>query len=127
MEVQIDSIVESLKYSFIKISKEISNNSPLKMSSIISKNSSNDDVKKLDIISNEYIIEELLKNKFVKTIASEENSELIQGNKDGNFFVSFDPLDGSSNIDSNITIGTIFAIFMDSNIRKEKYLSGKAF
>ena len=120
MEVQIDSIVESLKYSFIKISKEISNNSPLKMSSIISKNSSNDDVKKLDIISNEYIIEELLKNKFVKTIASEENSELIQGNKDGNFFVSFDPLDGSSNIDSNITIGTIFAIFMDSNIRKEK-------
>ena len=118
MEVQIQSVLESLKLSFIKISKEIRNNNPLQMSNIISKNSSDDDVKKLDIISNDYIIEELLKNKYVKTIASEENPELIEGNKDGIFFVSFDPLDGSSNIDSNITIGTIFAIFIDSGIKK---------
>ena len=118
MEVQIQSVLESLKLSFIKISKEIRNNNSLQMSNIISKNSSDDDVKKLDIISNEYIIEELLKNKYVKTIASEENSELIESNKDGIFFVSFDPLDGSSNIDSNITIGTIFAIFINSGIEK---------
>ena len=119
MEVQIQSVLESLKSSFIKISKEISNNNPLQMSNIISKNSSDDDVKKLDIISNEYIIEELLKNKYVKTIASEENPELLDANKEGVFFVSFDPLDGSSNIDSNITIGTIFAIFIDSDIKKK--------
>lgn len=118
MEVQIESILESLKISFIKISEEVKNNNPFQMSNIISRNSSNDEVKNLDIISNQYIIEELLKNKYVKTIASEEEPELIEGNKEGNFFVSFDPLDGSSNIDSNITIGTIFAIFIDSNIKK---------
>jgi fructose-1,6-bisphosphatase I len=104
---------------FQKISEKIRDNDPLKMGNIVSKNISDDEVKKLDILSNEYLIEELSKNKYVKTISSEENDDLINCNKDGNYFISFDPLDGSSNIDSNITIGTIFAIFKSKNIEKE--------
>ena len=116
---EIDSIIESLKKTFIKISERISYNNPFTMSDIVSTNESNDDVKKLDILSNDYIIEELSKNLNIKVLASEENSDLIYtDNKDGKYFVTFDPLDGSSNIDSNITIGTIFGIFRAENIEE---------
>ena len=118
---EIDSIIESLKKTFIKISERISYNNPFTMSDIVSTNESNDDVKKLDILSNDYIIEELSKNLNIKVLASEENSDLIYtDNKDGKYFVTFDPLDGSSNIDSNITIGTIFGIFTAENIEIQK-------
>ena len=48
----------------------------------------------------------------------EENTSFINTNhSNGEFLVTFDPLDGSSNIDSNITIGTIFGIFVEENIK----------
>lgn len=115
----VENIVESLKDCFIKIKNKISYNNPLNLGSVISTNASNDEVKQLDIISNEFIIEELLKNRLVKTISSEENEDLIKANENGKYFVSFDPLDGSSNISSNITIGTIFAIYIDNNIQNK--------
>ena len=39
----------------------------------------------------------------------------LKEDEDGKYFVTFDPLDGSSNIDSNITIGTIFCIYKVDN------------
>jgi fructose-1,6-bisphosphatase I len=47
-------------------------------------------------------------------MASEEDEHIIevtQTNEDAHYFVAFDPLDGSSNIDANISIGTIWCIF----------------
>jgi fructose-1,6-bisphosphatase I len=44
-------------------------------------------------------------------MASEEIDETILGNENGKYVIAFDPLDGSSNIDANVTIGTIFAIW----------------
>ena len=43
--------------------------------------------------------------------ASEEKPQLIMLNENGKFFVTFDPLDGSSIIDSNLAIGTIIGIW----------------
>ena len=118
MDKKIDSIINSLKDACLKISDKISNNNPLNMSDIVSTNESNDDVKKLDILSNDLIIESLSKNINVKILASEENTSFIDtSNSDGEFLVTFDPLDGSSNIDSNITVGTIFGIFVEKNIK----------
>lgn len=118
MDKKIDSIIDSLKDACLKISEKISNNNPLNMSDIVSTNESNDDVKKLDILSNDLVIELLSKNKNVKILASEENTSFINtSHSDGEFLVTFDPLDGSSNIDSNITIGTIFGIFVEKNIK----------
>ena len=120
MDTKIETIINDIKYSCIEISNKISTNNSISMSSIISKNESNDDVKKLDIISNELIINQLSKNINIKVLASEENSTFINTpNTDGEFLVTFDPLDGSSNIDSNITIGTIFGIFTHKNIKSE--------
>jgi fructose-1,6-bisphosphatase I len=46
----------------------------------------------------------------VAGIASEEEEDVIAGNEEGQYLVTFDPLDGSSNIDVNVTVGTIFSI-----------------
>lgn len=66
--------------------------------------------KKLDVISNDMIKDTLAKIPSVKGIASEEEDEPVACNADGEYLVLFDPLDGSSNIDVNVTVGTIFSI-----------------
>lgn len=66
--------------------------------------------KKLDVISNDLIKDTLAKISHVKGIASEEEDEPVACNNNGEYLVLFDPLDGSSNIDVNVTVGTIFSI-----------------
>jgi fructose-1,6-bisphosphatase I len=69
--------------------------------------------KKLDVISNEIFIEALENNGHVAALASEEMDDVYNlpaGNKRGRYLVCFDPLDGSSNIDINVSVGTIFSI-----------------
>lgn len=66
--------------------------------------------KKLDIISNDILKAVLLDNPTVAGVASEEEDHPVPGNPDGKYLVTFDPLDGSSNIDVNVSVGTIFSI-----------------
>jgi fructose-1,6-bisphosphatase I len=66
--------------------------------------------KKLDIISNDLIKDCLATIPSVRGMASEEEADPVPANNDGKFLVLFDPLDGSSNIDVNVTVGTIFSI-----------------
>lgn len=69
--------------------------------------------KKLDIISNDIMVEQLNCNGILAGMASEEVEDLIRIPKQypkGKYLVVFDPLDGSSNIDLNLTVGTIFSI-----------------
>lgn len=69
--------------------------------------------KKLDIISNEIMVDSLCWNGHLAGMASEEEDDLIQIPKQypkGKYLALFDPLDGSSNIDLNLTVGSIFSI-----------------
>ncbi|GLS26895.1 class 1 fructose-bisphosphatase [Marinibactrum halimedae] len=66
--------------------------------------------KKLDIIANEVLKRNLLDLEMVAGIASEEEDLPVAGNHKGRYLVVFDPLDGSSNIDVNVSVGTIFSI-----------------
>ena len=66
--------------------------------------------KKMDVISNDILKQVLLDNPLVAGIASEEEDEPVAGNAGGKYLVTFDPLDGSSNIDINVSVGTIFSI-----------------
>lgn len=70
-------------------------------------------VKKLDVLSNEAMIEMLRRSTTVSLMVSEENEEpiFVHEYPRAKYCVAFDPLDGSSNIDVNVTIGTIFSIF----------------
>ncbi|MDG6099035.1 class 1 fructose-bisphosphatase [Alteromonas sp. ZYF713] len=64
----------------------------------------------LDIVSNDILKEVLSKLTVVKSIASEEDEHILSVNENGKYLVSFDPLDGSSNIDINGLVGTIFSV-----------------
>lgn len=74
-----------------------------------------EEVKKLDVFANEQFISALSNGGEVCAIASEENEEIILINnnvsKNAKYVVCIDPLDGSSNIDVNVSIGTIFSIY----------------
>ena len=80
-----------------------------------SDNASGDDVQKLDIFANEVFIDCLKNGGECCGIASEELEEFVQldpvKNKDAQYVVVMDPLDGSSNIDVNVSVGTIFGIY----------------
>jgi len=80
------------------------------MGSTLDENIQGEVQKKLDVVANELFKDILLESGFVKAISSEEEDTSVAGDKNGKFIVSFDPLDGSSNIDINSLIGTIFSI-----------------
>jgi len=71
--------------------------------------------KKLDVISNDYLIDALKVHPNVGGLASEELDEFTPAQENGQFLVLFDPLDGSSNIDINMCVGTIFSILPAKN------------
>ncbi len=71
--------------------------------------------KKLDVISNDYLIDALRVHPHVGGLASEELDEFTPAQENGDFLVLFDPLDGSSNIDINMCVGTIFSILPSKN------------
>ena len=66
---------------------------------------------KLDIFANDHFIKALTARKVICGIASEENDDFIPINEEGQYIIAMDPLDGSSNIDVNVSIGTIFSIY----------------
>ena len=76
-------------------------------------NASGEAVQKLDVMADNLLIASLQNSGECCGIASEENNTYvpIEKSKNAKYVVLFDPLDGSSNIDVNISIGTIFAIY----------------
>ncbi len=66
--------------------------------------------KKLDVLANDLLLDALAKNSHCAGVASEELDDATPANADGGLLVLFDPLDGSSNIDINMAVGTIFSI-----------------
>ncbi|SEL18210.1 D-fructose 1,6-bisphosphatase [Colwellia chukchiensis] len=80
------------------------------MGSTLDENIQGEVQKKLDVVANELFKDILLESGFVKAISSEEEDSSVAGDENGKYIVSFDPLDGSSNIDINSLIGTIFSI-----------------
>ncbi|MBA0585499.1 hypothetical protein Gorai_016273, partial [Gossypium raimondii] len=70
--------------------------------------------KKLDVLSNEVFIKALVSSGRTCILVSEEDEDaiIVEPSKRGRYCVVFDPLDGSSNIDCGVSIGTIFGIYM---------------
>lgn len=108
-----DIIVQIIKQCCIEISKLIRQGDSLSLASDMhAVNKAGDGVKKLDMIANEILKEHLLQCPSVRCIGSEEEDKIVYSEyQDAPYLVCFDPLDGSSNIDVNITVGTIFALY----------------
>tara|TARA_Y100000310_G_C20591348_1_gene768192 strand:- start:298 stop:1170 length:873 start_codon:yes stop_codon:yes gene_type:complete len=109
----MNDILDCFKKSAIKITSLLRNHDCFELGEEIeNKNSSGDSVKKLDEMANDTIKEELLHCPAVFCMASEEEEKQVYTMiPDSKYFVTFDPLDGSSNIELNTSIGTIFCVF----------------
>jgi len=75
-----------------------------------------EDQQKLDVLANELFIDTLINREIVCGIASEEEDDFItvkghNDNHDNKYVVLMDPMDGSSNIDVNVSVGTIFSVY----------------
>ncbi|MEM6721663.1 MAG: class 1 fructose-bisphosphatase [Bacteroidota bacterium] len=75
-----------------------------------------EDQQKLDVYANDKFIQTLSNRNIVCGIGSEENDDFIainslDENNQNKYVVLIDPLDGSSNIDVNVSVGTIFSVF----------------
>jgi fructose-1,6-bisphosphatase I len=75
-----------------------------------------EDQQKLDVYANDKFIQTMTKRNIVCGIASEEEDDFIainsqDENNQNKYVVLIDPLDGSSNIDVNVSVGTIFSVF----------------
>ncbi|MGZ8363347.1 MAG: class 1 fructose-bisphosphatase [Caulobacteraceae bacterium] len=78
-----------------------------------SQNVQDEEQKKLDVISNDIMLETFADSPVVAGVASEEMEDVIAAagpRAPGGYLVLFDPLDGSSNIDVNVSVGTIFSV-----------------
>ncbi len=75
-----------------------------------------EDQQKLDVYANDVFMQALIKREIVCGIASEEEDDFVAVNgknssNENKYVVLIDPLDGSSNIDVNVSVGTIFSIY----------------
>jgi fructose-1,6-bisphosphatase I len=76
-------------------------------------NSTGDDQKKLDVIGNDIFISTMRSCGRVRILVSEEEDELIEfpAGPNAKYAVACDPIDGSSNLDAGVSVGTIFGIY----------------
>ena len=89
------------------------------MGSLASENVQGEVQKALDVITNDIFIESNQRSGYVAGMASEEMDNIIEvaekHKQNGKYLLLFDPLDGSSNVNVNISVGTIFSILMSPN------------
>ncbi|KKB10614.1 fructose 1,6-bisphosphatase [Devosia geojensis] len=72
-----------------------------------------EDQKQLDVVSNDLFIKHLGENPAISILVSEELNQALQFEREagaGRYMVACDPLDGSSNLDVNVTVGSIFSV-----------------
>ncbi|MSN96032.1 class 1 fructose-bisphosphatase [Campylobacter sp. FMV-PI01] len=89
-------------------------------------NKTGDTQLKLDVLSDEIISKKLSKLDNIKALISEEKDEILNLNENAKFIVAYDPLDGSSLVDVNFSVGSIFGIY-DSKISPKNLVASLYF
>ncbi len=107
----LDKKLASLIFEISKMCELIRRELPYRRGKTTMKNVFGEVQLVVDDWANQFIIEELRKTGLVKTLASEEEADVVKLSKKGVFYISLDPLDGSSNIESNNLVGTIIGIY----------------
>ena len=105
----LNKVILDISNAAIKISNSIRNNNKFESKKETSQNADGDKQKPLDIFADECVFESI-NNSSVAAYCSEEQDGMTTIDKNGKYLIFCDPLDGSSNIGNNISIGTIFSI-----------------
>ncbi len=123
----LNKVILDISNASIKISNSIRNNYKLENKKVTSQNADGDNQKPLDIFADECVFESI-SNSTVAAYCSEEQDGMTTINKNGKYLIFCDPLDGSSNIGNNISIGTIFSVlpFYNSSIENSLKQNGKS-
>ncbi len=106
----MDMILDAIKKASIEIKNLIETGDTGKSQN---QNSTGDTQLKLDIASDEIIESYFKKLSNVKAIVSEEQESVIDINQNGEYLIAYDPLDGSSLVDVNLSVGSIYGIYKD--------------
>lgn len=118
----LDSIITAIKNAAIEVNTLLKKGTFSYADSI---NSTGDSQLEVDVEANRVFKEALLAIPSVKGICSEEEDSIIYSNNEGGvYMVAFDPLDGSSIIDSNFAVGSIFGIYNEELSAKNLIVSG---
>ncbi|KUL91356.1 hypothetical protein ZTR_01810 [Talaromyces verruculosus] len=107
-------LCHALQFAFKSIAYYIRRASLINLTGLAgSSNTTGDDQKKLDVIGNDVFIAAMRGSGKVRLLVSEEEEEAIifDEHPDARYAVVCDPIDGSSNLDAGVSVGTIFGIF----------------
>lgn len=104
----MQGIIRAIQRSVIRISEELKY---ADFGYLGTQNSTGDTQLKLDVKSDEIITEELSKLVQIKSLISEEKTEALEVCENGKYIIAYDPLDGSSLVDVNFSVGSIFGIY----------------
>ncbi|MGI3169476.1 class 1 fructose-bisphosphatase [Pseudooceanicola sp. C21-150M6] len=118
----LQPVIEAMCATGAQLSRVIAKG-PLagKLGAGVGENSDGDQQKALDVMADE-MFEAALKGTGVRHYASEEQEVVLDIDAGGAYALATDPLDGSSNIDVNVTIGTIFSIFPAAETPEASFL-----
>eukprot|EP00448_Togula_jolla_P000816 CAMPEP_0170602844 /NCGR_PEP_ID=MMETSP0224-20130122/18605_1 /TAXON_ID=285029 /ORGANISM="Togula jolla, Strain CCCM 725" /LENGTH=475 /DNA_ID=CAMNT_0010927705 /DNA_START=56 /DNA_END=1483 /DNA_ORIENTATION=+ len=140
VDKDIESIFNSIREA-TKVIAKLVNRAPLSQAELLGLegevNVQGEDQKKLDVITNDVLKKALQYSGKLGTLASEEEDAPVVGSRTadgkvisrgsdailaetGNYVCVFDPLDGSSNVDAGIAVGTIFGIFKEADVEECK-------
>lgn len=109
---ELTLLLNSLQFAFKFIANNIRKAELVNLMGLAgASNSTGDAQKKLDVIGDEIFINAMKASGNVKVLVSEEQEDLIVFDGPGNYAVVCDPIDGSSNIDAGVSVGTIFGIY----------------
>ncbi|HIC09772.1 MAG TPA: class 1 fructose-bisphosphatase [Campylobacterales bacterium] len=107
----MEKIFQAIERSGIEIAKLIDRDS---FEYSDSANTSGDNQLKLDVESDKVIEKNFREVTSIRAISSEEKDREVEINRDGKYLISYDPLDGSSLVDVNLSVGSIFGIYENS-------------
>jgi fructose-1,6-bisphosphatase I len=110
---QLSLLVNQVAYAAKILTREISRAALVgKLGLVGERNPTGDSQKKLDIFSNETVIEAFADTRLVSAIVTEEldDVQIVPGGENADYLLCVDPLDGSSNTDINGSLGTIFGV-----------------
>ena len=106
-------LCHALQFSFKSIAYYIRRATLINLTGLAgSSNTTGDDQKKLDVIGNDLFIEAMRGSGRCRALISEEEEDVIYFDEhpDARYVVACDPIDGSSNLDAGVSVGTIFGI-----------------
>ncbi|MBJ04492.1 MAG: fructose-bisphosphatase class I [Flavobacteriales bacterium] len=111
---EIKEILIAIQIGSIDLYNKLNQQESDLFGSLGQKNIQNEDVQKLDLIANDIFINNFKKTDCIHSVLSEEEKEVRILNNSGSHLIAMDPLDGSSNIDVNIPVGSIFSVLMNN-------------